>query len=171
MSDISIDPLRNEPETVSALTDVIVDTVAGGASVSFMAPLSRADAAAFWSKSLAAAERGERIILGAHRERLLGTVTLLLDTPPNQPHRGEIAKLMTCPSARGLGIGTKLMHEAERIARKSGRWLLTLDSATVDGAGPFYEKLGYVRAGVIPDYALTPSGKLSGTIIYYKCLR
>lgn len=171
MSDITIAPLRSDQETLDALTDLIVETVAGGASVSFMHPLSRADAATFWSKSLAASERGERIILGAFHHGLLGTVTLHLDTPPNQPHRGEIAKLMTSPSSRGLGIGTKLMQEAERLALERGRWLLTLDSATLDGAGPFYEKHGYTRAGVIPDYALTPSGELSGTISYYKYLR
>ena len=110
-------------------------------------------------------------MLGALQdEQLLGTVTLLLDTPPNQPHRGDIAKMMTRMSWRGRGIARALMVEAERIARERGRTLLTLDTAEEDGAGPFYEKLGYIRAGVIPDYAFKPHGGLCGTIIYWKRL-
>jgi ribosomal protein S18 acetylase RimI-like enzyme len=95
-------------------------------------------------------------------------VTLHLDCPENQPHRGEIAKLMVRVGRRGRGIARALMIEAERIARERGRTLLTLDTATEGGAGPLYEKLGFVRAGVIPDYALKPHGGLCGTIIYWK---
>jgi ribosomal protein S18 acetylase RimI-like enzyme len=99
---------------------------------------------------------------------LVGTVTLLLDCPPNQPHRGEIAKMMTSVGFRGRGIARALMLEAQRIARERGRSLLTLDTASEEGAGPFYDKLGFVRVGEIPDYAYKPHGGLCGTIIYYK---
>src|SRR5262249_1892886 len=134
-------------------------------------PLAPEVAADFWTQSLAAADAGRRVVLGAiEDDQLVGTVTLLLDCPPNQPHRGEIAKLMVRPGRRGRGVARALMLEAERIARDRGRPLLTLDTAAEDGAGPFYEKLGFVRAGIIPDYALKPYGGLCGTIIYWKRL-
>jgi ribosomal protein S18 acetylase RimI-like enzyme len=156
---------------VSALADMLVETVANGGSVSFMHPLPLEVAAAFWKKSLAAAEAGGRVVLGALEDgQLVGTVTLHLDCPPNQPHRGEIAKMMVRVAHRGRGIARALMVEAERIARERGRTLLTLDTADEDGAGPFYEKLGFVKAGVIPGYALKPHGGLCGTIIYWKRL-
>lgn len=167
--DVAIAPLRLSPETVGQLSDLLVETVAHGGSVSFMHPLEPDVAAAFWRKSLTAAEAGERVVLGAmHDGQLVSTVTLLLDCPPNQPHRGEIAKMMTRVACRGRGLARSLMVEAERIARERGRTLLTLDTAEDDGAGPFYEKLGFVRAGVIPDYAYKPYGGLCGTIIYWK---
>jgi ribosomal protein S18 acetylase RimI-like enzyme len=166
---LDIVELRSSPDVIAALTDTLVEAVESGASVSFMHPLAPEVASAFWATSLAAAEAGGRVVLGAmdHGE-LVGTVTLHLDCPPNQPHRGEIAKLMTRVSHRGRGIARALMLEAERIARERGRTLLTLDTAAEDGAGPFYEKLGFIRAGVIPDYALKPYGGLCGTIIYWK---
>lgn len=101
-------------------------------------------------------------------EGLAGTVTLLLDTPPNQPHRAEIAKLMTRSEKRGRGIGSVLVQRAERLAEERGRTLLVLDTATEGGAATLYERLGYVRAGEIPGYALKPHGGLTGTILYWK---
>jgi ribosomal protein S18 acetylase RimI-like enzyme len=166
---LTIIPLRSTPDALAALTDLLIEVVASGASVSFMHPLAPEDAAEFWSKSLAAVDDGGRVVLGAMADgQLVGTVTLLLDLPPNQPHRAEIAKMMTRVSYRGRGIATALMREAERIARDRGRTLLTLDTAEEGGAGPFYEKLGYTRCGLIPDYALKPFGGLTGTILYYK---
>jgi ribosomal protein S18 acetylase RimI-like enzyme len=168
---VDIAQLRLTDDTIAALADLLVETVANGGSVSFMHPLAPEVAAAFWRKSLAAAEAGERVVLGAIEDgQLLSTVTLLLDCPPNQPHRGEIAKMMTSVPYRGRGIARALVLEAERIARSRGRTLLTLDTAEDEGAGPFYEKLGFVRVGVIPDYAYKPHGGLSGTIIYYRRL-
>jgi GNAT superfamily N-acetyltransferase len=161
--------LRFTPERVNQLADLLIETVAAGGSVSFMHPLAPDVAAAFWTRSLKAAEAEERVVLGALEDgQLLSTVTLLLDCPPNQPHRGEIAKMMTRVKHRGRGLARALMIEAEHIACQRGRTLLTLDTADEDGAGPFYEKLGFVRAGVIPDYAYKPYGGLCGTIIYWK---
>jgi ribosomal protein S18 acetylase RimI-like enzyme len=99
---------------------------------------------------------------------LVGTVTLLLDCPPNQPHRAEIAKLMTCLSHRGRGVAGLLMQAAENLAVKRGRTLLVLDTATDGGASTLYERLGFTLAGEIPDYALKPHGGLTGTKIYWK---
>src|ERR671933_957767 len=147
---LQIVALRASPEVIAALSEILVETVAHGGSVSFMHPLAPEVAAAFWTKSLAAADAGERVVLGAMQDgQLVGTVTLHLDCPPNQPHRGEIAKMMTRFNWRGRGIARALMIEAERIARDRGRTLLPLDTATDEGAGPLYEQLGFVRAGVI----------------------
>ena len=154
-----------------ALATLLVDTVAQGGSVSFMHPLAQDDACAFWDASLAQAARGVRFVLGAFDgETLIGTVTLHCDCPPNQPHRGEIAKMMTAASHRGRGVGTALLQEAERVARQNGRSLLVLDTAVDEGATDFYQKLGYVLAGTIPDFALKPRGGLTGTNIFYKYL-
>src|SRR6266508_2637696 len=143
--------LQSEPKAITALADLLIETVAAGGSVSFMHPLSRADAETFWTRSLDAADAGGRVILGALEDgELVGTVTLLLDCPPNQPHRGEIAKMMVRVAYRNRGIARTLVVEAERIAVERGRTLLTLDTAEDEGAGGFYEKLGYTRAGVIP---------------------
>lgn len=110
-------------------------------------------------------------VLGGYEgETLVATLTLLLDLPPNQPHCAELAKMMTRPDRRGRGIATALVQEAERIAAERGRTMLTLDTAEDEGAGPFYEKLDFIRCGLIPDFAYKPFGGLTGTVLYYKRL-
>jgi ribosomal protein S18 acetylase RimI-like enzyme len=134
-----------------------------------MHPLAPETARTFWSDALAAAKRGERLVLGAFDgETLAGTVTLLLNLPQNQPHRAEIAKLMTRGSYRGRGIATELMRAAEAEAVKRSRTLLVLDTAEEDGASKLYERIGFTYAGTIPDYALKPRGGLTGTMLYWK---
>lgn len=169
MSSIEIKVLSHDAETEKMLADLLVETVAAGGSVSFMHPLAQEAAEAFWGQSLGAAARGERVVLGAwDGGALVGTVTLLLDYPPNQPHRAEIAKLMTRLSHRGKGVATRLMRAAEDIAVEMGRTLLVLDTATEEGASGLYENLGFTLAGEIPDFALKPHGGLTGTLIYWK---
>ncbi len=169
MTEITIKALSASPGIIEALSEILIETVANAGSVSFMHPLDLATAKAFWNGALAAAERGERIVLGAFAgEVLAGTVSLLLDCPPNQPHRAEIAKTMTRLSHRGRGVATALMRAAEDLAMKRARTLLTLDTAVEDGASGFYEKLGFTLAGTIPDYALKPRGGLTGTMVYWK---
>ncbi|NOJ50257.1 GNAT family N-acetyltransferase [Bradyrhizobium sp. WSM 1744] len=171
-SHIQIKALKPSPENCAMLSDLLIETVANGGSVSFMHPLSEKAAEAFWSNSLNAADRGERIILGAFDgERLIGTVTLLLDLPPNQPHRAEIAKMMTRVSHRHRGVATALLREAERLAIAHKRWLLVLDTAEDEGAAGLYERVGFKLTGVIPDYAFKPRGGLTGTLIYWKRLQ
>jgi ribosomal protein S18 acetylase RimI-like enzyme len=168
---LPITPLTANSATLTALNGLLIEAVALGASVSFMHPLTPGAAAAFWTRSLAAADAGERIILGAHDGgTLAGTVTLLLDMPPNQPHRAEISKLIVRPAYRGRGVAAALMGEAERVAMAHARTLLVLDTAVDGGAAELYEKLGYRRTGEIPGYALKPHGGLTGTIIYWKRL-
>jgi len=164
-----ITALAASPETRAMLSDILIEAVANGGSVSFMHPLAPDPAHAFWDKALAAVERNERVVLGAwDGDALVGTVTLLLDCPPNQPHRGEISKLMTRPSHRGRGIARALMQAAEALAVERARTLLVLDTATDGGASGLYEGLGFSRAGEIPDFALKPHGGLTGTILYWK---
>lgn len=166
-----IAPLTPSNDTCRALAGLLVETVAHGGSVGFMHPLPIDAAEAFWSRMLASATRGERIVLGAFDgEALAATVTLILDCPPNQPHRGEIAKMMTGLAHRGRGAARALLIEAERLARTHGRTLLVLDTAEEDGAAGLYEKMGYRLTGLIPDYALKPHGGLTGTYVYWKRL-
>ncbi|CAN5672002.1 N-acetyltransferase [soil metagenome] len=154
-----------------ALSDLLIEAVTRGGSVSFMHPLSREKADSFWDKALAAAARDERVILGAFDgELLVGTVTLLLDCADNQPHRAEIAKMITRLSHRGRGIARSLLQAAEGLAVERSRTLLVLDTATDGGAAALYESVGFILAGVIPDYAFKPHGGLSGTAIYWKSL-
>ena len=168
---IEIRTLSNTPETVDQLTDVLISTVAAGGSVGFMHPVSPAQAQAFWQAALSEADAGNRVIFGAWDGRcLLGTVTLLVTMPPNQPHRAEIAKMMTHPQARQRGIATRLIQAAEAEAAARGKTLLVLDTAADEGAGPFYEKLGYSLSGEIPDFALKPHGGLTGTLFFWKKL-
>ena len=170
MPQITIAPLTADlPHIRTALSELLVEAVASGGSVSFMHPLAPEAANAFWLDSLASAARGERIVLGAFDgESLIATVTLLLSLPPNQPHRAEIAKMMTCLSHRHRGAATALMRAAEAMAIERGRTLLVLDTAVEDGASKLYERLGFQLTGVIPDYALKPHGGLTGTMIYWK---
>ncbi|RWP75834.1 GNAT family N-acetyltransferase [Mesorhizobium sp.] len=169
MSSIEIKALTQAAGAQAMLVDMLIETVATGGSVSFMHPLAPEAAGAFWTRSLMAAARGERAVLGAwDGKALVGTVTLLLDCPPNQPHRAEIAKLMTRVDHRGKGVATRLMQAAESLAVEKGRTLLVLDTAAEEGASGLYERLGFTLAGEIPDYALKPHGGLTGTLIYWK---
>ncbi|CDX13016.1 GCN5-related N-acetyltransferase [Mesorhizobium sp. ORS 3324] len=166
---LEIRALSDDAKTSGMLADLLIETVAAGGSVSFMDPLPFDAAKEFWHKSLAAAARGERAVFGAwDGEALVGTVTLLLDCPPNQPHRAEIAKMMTRLDHRGKGIATRLIRAAEDLAVEKGRTLLVLDTDSEEGAAGLYEKLGFTLAGEIPDYALKPHGGLTGTLIYWK---
>ena len=144
MEDFTIAPLTDQPHIRSALARLLVETVASGGSVSFMHPLPLQTADAFWRDALAGAARGDRVVLGAFdREALVATVTLLLTLPPNQPHRAEVAKMMTRVSHRHRGIASALMRAAEKMAIERGRTLLVLDTAVDDGASGLYEGLGF----------------------------
>jgi ribosomal protein S18 acetylase RimI-like enzyme len=171
MRPLRIEALTDTPAIRAGLCELLIETVADGGSVSFMHPLSESDAGAFWQGALAAAARGERIVLGAFDgDAVVGTVTLQLALPPNQPHRAEIAKMMTRLSHRKRGIASALLHAAEAMARECGRTLLVLDTASDGGASGLYEGLGFQLTGEIPDYAYKPHGGLTGTLIYFKRL-
>jgi len=158
-------------EEVGALADVLVDCVEGGASVSFMAPFSKAEAQAFFEKVLREVETGTRILLAAYLDaKLVGTVQIIAGAPPNQPHRADVAKLLVLRSARKRGIAALLMRHVEEQARAAGKTLLVLDTVTGGDAERLYERLGWMRVGVIPNYALFPDGRWCDTTIFYKNL-
>jgi len=116
-------------------------------------------------------QRGDRILLAAFIDsRLVGTVQILLATPPNQPHRADVAKLLVRRSARGQGIGRQLMEQVEEASRLAGKTLLVLDTVTGDPAERLYLRLGWNRVGVIPKYALYPDGTWCDTTIFWKQL-
>ena len=152
------------------LARVLVDCVEGGATVSFMLPLSHDKALQFWHKVAASIGRGERtLIVAEDGDGILGTVQLITDMPENQPHRADVAKLLVSQRARGAGIGARLMAAVEAAARSQGRTLLVLDTANAT-AERLYARLGWQRVGVVPDYAQLPAGGLCATTLYYKRL-
>ena len=158
-------------EQLDALAGVLADCVAGGASVSYMAPFSHEDARNAFAAFAAEAEQGRRLILAAFADGdLVGTVQVILTLPPNQPHRGEIAKLLVHRSARGRGIAQRLMEGAEAEARAEGKTLLVLDTVTGDDAERLYERMGWNRVGVIPGYALYPDGRPCDTTVFWKTI-
>ena len=153
---------------IAALAGLLVDCVEGGASVSFMAPLTIERAAAFWRRMAADAALGKRVLLVAEDERgICGTVQVVLDLPENQPHRADVSKMLVHRRARRRGLGEALMRAAEAAARECGKTLLVLDTASAD-AERLYERMGWERVGVIPGYALLPHGGLCGTTVYYR---
>jgi GNAT superfamily N-acetyltransferase len=157
---------------IQGLADVLIDCVEGGASVSFMLPLPRAKAEAFWQGAAASLARGERIVVVAENGAgvIVGTVQVLLNLPENQPHRGDVAKMLVHRSARRRGIGAALLTAAEKSARQAGRTLLVLDTVTGGDAERLYSRLGWQRCGEIPNYALWPNGQPCATTVYFKSL-
>jgi GNAT superfamily N-acetyltransferase len=153
------------------LAEVLIDCVEGGASVSFMLPLSREKAGAYWRGVAESARRGERVVLAAldAARTIVGTVQLMLDLPENQPHRGDLAKMLVHRRARHQGVGAALLAAAEDCARHEGRTLLVLDTANAD-AERLYERGGWQRVGVVPGYALYPDGRPCATTFYFKAL-
>jgi GNAT superfamily N-acetyltransferase len=152
------------------LCDVLIDCVEGGASVSFMHPMTLAKAAEFWRGVGASMARGERALLIAEDERgVIGTAQVIWAEPENQPHRADIAKMLVLRRARRLGVGAAVLEAAERAAGDAGKTLLVLDTASTD-AERLYERRGWQRVGTIPDYALWPDGRQCATVVYYKRL-
>jgi GNAT superfamily N-acetyltransferase len=156
---------------IDGLAGVLIDCVEGGASVSFMHPLTRDRAVAFWRRVAEGVAAGERALLVAEDARgLCGTVQLVLEQPENQPHRADLAKMLVHRRARRQGLGAALMQAAEATARECGKTLLVLDTVTGGDAERLYERLGWERVGVIPGYALWPQGGLCSTTVFYRSL-
>ena len=172
--------MTNQTRTVSRLkpTDIdsnlddlsrmLVDSVADGAAISFMAPLDQAAADRFWVEDVKpAVEKGERHLFGAFvGGRLIGTVQLLVSMPPNQPHRSEISKMIVHPDERRRGLGKALMSEALKSAMEAGKTLVTLDTRTGDVSEALYKSVGFEKAGVIPDFAYDPDGNARHSTTY-----
>ncbi|WP_053850983.1 N-acetyltransferase [Streptomyces sp. NRRL B-24085] len=153
------------------LAELLVDTVDGGASVGFLAPMDRAAAVAWWKERAGAVAAGRVAVWAAlDGQRAVGTVGLAFPDKPNSRHRAELVKLMVHRDARGHGLGRRLLGTAEHAARSAGITLLHLDTETDSPAERLYGSAGWTRAGVIPDYAADPAGVLRPTTLYYKRL-
>jgi GNAT superfamily N-acetyltransferase len=157
---------------IQGLSDVLIDCVEGGASVSFMLPMTRAKAEAFWSSVSMSLARGERLLLTAEDAAgtIVGTVQVAWAQPENQPHRADIAKMLVHRRARRRGVGAALLGAAERCALGAGRTLLVLDTVTGGDAARLYAGQGWRRCGEIPQYALWPDGEFCSTTVFYKLL-
>jgi GNAT superfamily N-acetyltransferase len=157
---------------IEALADVLIDCVEGGASVSFMQPLSREKAVAFWRDVADGVACHERVLLVAedHEGEVVGTVQMIVSQPDNQPHRGDIAKMLVHRKARRRGIAQRLMAAIDGVARDEGKSVLVLDTVTGGDAERLYERAGWQRVGNVPKYALMPNGQFCSTTYFYKHL-
>lgn len=158
-----------DERTIAGLADVLLDCVAAGASVGFMASLTAAQAESLWRRVAADVASGRRALLVAEDSAgVCGTVQLLLDLPDNQPHRADLCKMLVHRRARRQGLGAALMAAAEGLARECGRTLLVLDAVTGGDAARLYERLGWTRVGDVPGFALYPDGRECGTTFFYR---
>jgi GNAT superfamily N-acetyltransferase len=156
---------------IRGLAEVLIDCVLGGASVSFMSPLSLDKAVAYWRGIAAQLAEGRRALLVAEdAQGVVGTVQLVFELPENQPHRADLSKMLVHRRARRRGIGEALLRAAEDIARGNGKWLLVLDTASGD-AERLYARAGWIRVGVVPGFALWPEGGLCDTTFFYRTLK
>ena len=158
---------------LGALCDVLIDCVEGGASVSFMLPMTRDKAERFWSKVNVGVLAGERALLVAEdaSARIVGTAQLVMDLPENQPHRADVSKVLVHSSARRQGVADALMRLIDEVAIAEKRTVLVLDTVTGSTADRLYRRLGWQESGPIPDYALMPTGELCSTTSFYKHVR
>jgi GNAT superfamily N-acetyltransferase len=156
---------------IEGLSEVLIDCVEGGASVSFMLPMSRKKAEDYWKSLSASLARGERTVIAAEDSRgIVGTVQVIFSQPENQPHRGDLAKMLVHRRARRQGVGAALLAAAERSASEAGKTLLVLDTVTDSEGYRLYSRHGWQRCGEIPNYALWPDGRPCPTTIFYKAL-
>lgn len=165
----AVEAERRLPE----LVEILIECVEDGGGVSFLAPLPRERAEAFWRGVIDGLRQHDRLMLVAVdmvTQQTIGTVQVALAWQDNAPHRGEVCKMLVGRAWRGRGVGTQLLRAAEDAAREAGRTLLTLDTFTGGDAERFYERLGWTRVGVVPNFALLPHGGLGGTTIFYRDL-
>ena len=156
---------------LAQLAEVTKDCVEAGASIGFMQPFTHAQAIAFWRTVAGDVAAGRRLLLVAEDQLgVCGTVQLIVEMPDNQPHRADVAKMQVHRRARRHGLGEALMRAAEQAARECGKTLLVLDAVTGGDAARLYARLGWVRVGDIPNYALYPHGGYCSTTYFYRSL-
>jgi ribosomal protein S18 acetylase RimI-like enzyme len=171
MTEIRIERIRTpSDDIVDGLTDLLLDAVSGGASVSFMAALQPAEAKEWWSKTLAASRPKAVLLIARDEQGIVGTVQMQPSWAPNQPHRGDVLKLMVHRRGRRRGIARALMEELERYAVEEKITLLLLDTCKGTPAERLYTELGWSRVGVVPNFALNPDGSSCDTVFFYKQL-
>ena len=168
VEELDVAAAESAERVLATLLQACVD---GGASVSFLPPLGRDKALAYWRGVTRAVAQGQVRLFAAWRNgTLAGTVQLGLDLPENQRHRADLRKLMVAPGSRCRGLARALMAAAETSARAAGLQLLVLDTRVDDHAEPLYRDLGWIEAGTIPGYALDASGVAHATRLYFKAL-
>jgi len=173
MGDMVIRRLTAESARTAQLRLAVLlqDAVHNGASVGYLAPLSDADALAYWDAIMPTLATPQRILLVAEVDgEIAGTVQLVLETRPNGNHRAEVSKLLVHTAYRRRGIARALMQHIEAEARAAGRTLLVLDTQTGEPAEDLYARLGYARTGIVPAYARFPDGRLGATTFMHKLL-
>lgn len=159
-------------ELIPNLADLLQDAVLSGASIGFLLPFTHEDAIKYWEEVITALEGPNRILLVAQEDQaVFGSVQLEMASRPNGSHRAEIVKLMVHTAHRGRGIGQTLMEAIQEEADRLGRTTLILDTREGDPSERLYSKLGFTRAGIIPEYARSTNGTLHPTAIMYKLLR
>jgi ribosomal protein S18 acetylase RimI-like enzyme len=151
------------------LAAILVACVDAGAAVTFLPPLDLGVARAYWRSVSTEAATGKVVLLTAWSDgEMVGTVQVGLDTPPNQPHRAEVRKLLVHPGARRRGVGQALMRCAEEEAARAGRRLITLDTRAGDAAEVLYRASGWHEAGRFPGYALNGDGSEHDAVLFWK---
>ncbi len=164
-------PAAEARAAAPGLAAVLVDCIDGGASVNFMAGYSQEEGEAFFAALADEVASGAAVLIAASIDgRIVGTVNLGLNTPPNQPHRAEVRKMLVHRDARGRGVGAALLEAAEAAASRLGRRLLVLDTVLGMEGERLYLRQGWTRVGAIPDYAFMPGGGMCSTVVFYKQL-
>ena len=170
MAAIAIERIRKDigPRDLDGLVDLLFDAIDDNAGVSFMPGLTRRDAETWWRTVL---EPDRAIVLVARDgTNVVGTVQIQPAWAPNQPHRGDVAKLIVHRRARRRGVGRALMRRLEEEARAADYTLLLLDTRKDDHPERLYASMGWVCVGEVPEFALNPDGSMCATVFYYKNL-
>lgn len=171
MKDIEILEIKEIGDYEEGLSLLLEDSVNNGASIGFLAPIEKNEVVNYWREVNNKLEQGNsRVWIAIQQGKILGSVQLSLVNKKNGVHRAEVEKLIVLTSARKQGIATLLMNELEKFSREKGLRLLVLDTREGDVSELLYSKIGFVRVGVIPNFALSSTGNYDGTAIYYKRL-
>ncbi len=166
-----IDQTKDITAYLPSLTEMLVETVAQGASIGFHPPLPPQEAIEYWQQTQEKIRAGSTLMLVAHTDgKAVGTVQLALESKPNARHRAEVQKLMVHPAWRSGGVGRKLMQALEKLADEHNRTLLMLDTDRGSAAEGLYQRMAYNRVGDVPDYTVQADGRTSATVIFYKHL-
>lgn len=171
MKDIEILEIKEIGDYEEGLSLLLEDSINSGASIGFLAPLEKNEVVSYWREvNYKLAQGNSRLWIATQQGKIVGSVQLSLVSKKNGVHRAEVEKLMVLTTARKQGIATLLMNELENFAREKDIRLLVLDTREGDVSELLYSKIGFVRVGVIPNFALSSNGNYDGTAIYYKKL-
>lgn len=171
MKDIEILEIKEIADYEEGLSLLLEDSVNNGASIGFLAPVEKNEVLDYWREvNHKLAQGNSRLWIAIQEGKIVGSVQLSLVSKKNGVHRAEVEKLMVLTTARKQGIATLLLNELEKFSREIGLRLLILDTREGDVSELLYSKIGFVRVGVIPNFALSSNGNYDGTAIYYKKL-